>query len=192
MQKDVTVRKLKLQVQVTLDGYMAGPNDEMDWISTSWSDDVGPYITSIMESVDTILIGRNLAEGFIPAWESRPEGEPEEAIDWMNNTPKVVVSNTLTSSPWNNATIASGDLAAIVEGLKSSDGGDVITYGGARLAASLVEAGLVNDLHLIVNPTAIGTGKPVFGNGDGYGRFEVARVTPFSGGMYAVHLHPRT
>ncbi len=134
------MRRLKLQVQTTLDGYMAGPNGEMDWISTSWSEDVGEYIKSIMESVDTILMGRKLAEGFIPAWESRPEGEPEEAIDWMNNTPKVIVSNSLTSSPWTNATIASGELVDIVSRLKANDGGDLITYGGATLAASLVSS----------------------------------------------------
>jgi dihydrofolate reductase len=171
---------------------MAGPNNEMDWISTSWSDDVGPYISSIMESVDTILLGRNLAEGFIPAWESRPEGEPEEAIDWMNNTPKVVVSNTLDSSPWSNATVVRGNLVDIVGKLKTADGGDLITYGGATLAASLVEAGLVDELYVIVNPTAIGQGKPVYGRPEQYGQFEIARVTPFSGGMFAIHLRPRT
>jgi dihydrofolate reductase len=184
------VRTLKLQVQTSLDGYMAGPNNEMDWISTTWSEDVGPYINGIMESVDTIVLGRNLAEGFIPAWESRPEGEPEEAIDWMNNTPKVVISNTLSTSPWPNATLAKGNLVDIVSELKAGNGGDLITYGGATLAASLIEAGLVDDVHLIVNPTAIGNGKPVYGHPDIYRQFEVARVTPFSCGMFAIHLQP--
>jgi dihydrofolate reductase len=186
------VRKLKLQTQITLDGYMAGPNGEMDWMFFPWSDDTGAYINRIMTSVDTILLGRHLAEGFIPAWESRPEGEPEEAIDWMINTPKVVVSTTLTESPWKNATIANGNLVETVTELKAQSGGDIIAYGGGQLVGSLVEAGLVDELHLFVNPTAIGNGMPVFGKPDQYKTFLPVRTTPFESGMFAVHLEPRT
>ncbi len=104
------MRKFKLQVQTTIDGYMAGPQGEMDWMTFPWTDDVGTYVSALMESVDTIVLGRKLAEGFIPAWESGPPGEEQEAIDFMNNTPKVVISNSLTESPWKNATVAGGDL----------------------------------------------------------------------------------
>ena len=105
------MRKFKLQVQTTIDGYMAGPQGEMDWMTFPWTDDVGTYVSALMESVDTIVLGRKLAEGFIPAWESGPPGEEQEAIDFMNNTPKVVISNSLTESPWKNATVAGGDLS---------------------------------------------------------------------------------
>ncbi|MFI9405531.1 dihydrofolate reductase family protein [Nocardia sp. NPDC052316] len=95
------MRKLKLQVQTSADGYMGGPNGEMDWMTFPWTDDVGAYINNLMASVDTIVLGRNLAEGFIPVWANRTEadGEDQETIDWMNNTPKIVFSNTLTESP---------------------------------------------------------------------------------------------
>lgn len=184
------MRRLKLQTQITLDGYMAGPNGEMDWMFFPWSDDTGEYIRDLMESVDTIVLGRKLAEGFIPAWESRPEGEPEDSIDWMINSPKVVISRTLETSPWDNATIANGDIAESIPALKSQPGGDLIAYGGGELVASLVAADLIDELHLFVNPTAIGAGMPVFGTPNQYKAFRSVKTTPFASGMFAVHLEP--
>ena len=103
--------KLKLQVQTSVDGYMAGPSGEMDWMTVPWTDDMSAYVGALTEPVDCIVLGRRLAEGFIPAWASRPEGEDPASIDWMNETPKVVISNSLTESPWENAVVAGGDLA---------------------------------------------------------------------------------
>ncbi|MGW4846687.1 dihydrofolate reductase family protein [Nocardia brasiliensis] len=186
------MRKLKLQVQTTVDGYMAGPNGEMDWMTFPWTNDVGAYITKIMEPVDTIVLGRNLAEGFIPTWASRtPEdGEDQETIDWMNNTPKVVISNSLTASPWENATVAGGDLAKIITDLKSQPGGDLIVYGGGTLVSALLAEELIDEIHLFVNATAIGTGMPVFAPG-AYQRLRAVGATPFDCGIIALHFEPQ-
>jgi dihydrofolate reductase len=181
------VRRLVLQTQTTLDGFMAGPDGAMDWMTFPWSDDVGAYVDRLMEPVDTILLGRHLAEGFIPHWASEPADEPKESVDWMNRTPRVVVSRTLASSPWENATIV--DSLDAVRTLKDSDGGDLIAYGGGELVRSLLAAGLVDDAHLFVNPTATGGGMPVFPQGAST-RFRTAAVTPFRCGITAVHLQP--
>lgn len=200
------MRTLTLQVQVTLDGFMAGPAGEQDWMDMNWSDDVGEYVGSIMTGCDTILLGRVLAEGFIPAWAGMPD---QPGADFFNGTPRKVVSNTLETSPWENAEILSGDGAESVRALKAADGGTIIGYGGARLVSSLLRAGLVDDLHLFVNPVAIGAGMPVFGattpgsspdgppgsssdGPDAYLRYRTARVTPFDCGITAVHLQPAT
>ena len=61
------MRKLKLQVQTTVDGYMAGPNGEMDWTTVPWTDDISAYTDALTQPVDRIVLGRKLAEGFIPA-----------------------------------------------------------------------------------------------------------------------------
>ncbi|CAM4246797.1 dihydrofolate reductase family protein [Nocardia ninae] len=187
------MRKLKLQVQTTADGYMGGPNGEMDWMTFPWTDDVGTYIKNVMDSVDTIVLGRNLAEGFIPVWANRTEadGEDQETIDWMNNTPKIVFSDTLTESPWPNTIIASGDLTKTVTDLKSQPGGDLIVYGGATLAAALIAAELIDELHLFVNPTAIGTGLPVFAPGT-YQPLRTVAATPFDCGITALHYAPKS
>jgi RibD C-terminal domain len=117
------VRTFKLQVRTTVDGDMAGLNGEMDWLTTPWSDDLNASVDGLMESVDCIVLGRKLAEGFIPAWAAGPEGEDQASIDWMNKTPKVVISNTLTESPWENAVVVGGDLSETVNKLKGQPPG---------------------------------------------------------------------
>lgn len=183
------MRKLKLQVQTSVDGYMAGPNGEMDWLARPWTDDINTYINNLMKPVDTILLGRKLAEGFIPAWASGPEGEEQASIDWMNNTPKVVVSNSLRESPWEGVEIVGGDLARVLDEIKARPGGDIIVYGGGTLVSGLIAEGLIDDLHLFVNPTAIGTGLPVFPSGE-YQRLQLVEARSFACGMAAVHYRP--
>ncbi|EYR62971.1 deaminase [Actinotalea ferrariae CF5-4] len=181
------MRRLVLQTQTTLDGFMAGPGGEMDWMTFPWTDDVGTYIDGIMAPVDTIVLGRHLAEGFIPHWAAEPADEPKESVDWMNRTPRVVVSRTLTTSPWENATVV--DSLDAVRALKEAEGGDLIAYGGGELVRSLLAEGLVDDAHLFLNPTAIGTGMPVFPQGTRT-RLRTVGATTFACGITALHLQP--
>jgi dihydrofolate reductase len=185
------VRKFKLQVQTSIDGYMAGPSGEMDWMTVPWTDDASAYSDALHKSVDLIVLGRKLAEGFIPAWASEPEGETQESIDWMNNTPKVVISNTLKESPWENAVVAGGDLAGTVDGLKAQPGGDMIAYGGGTLVRDLIAKGLLDELHLFVNPAALGAGMPVFPRLDTSQHLRRVSAQPFDCGITALHLEPK-
>jgi dihydrofolate reductase len=185
------VRKLKLQVQTTADGYMGGPNGEMDWATVPWTDDLNAYVEALTEPVDCIVLGRKLAEGFIPAWAAGPEGEDQASIDWMNDTPKVVISNTLTESPWENAVVAGGDLAKTVNEHKAQPGGDMITYGGSTLASNLIAEGLLDELHLFVNPTAIGAGLPVFPELEGHQQLRLVTARPFDCGITSLHFEPK-
>lgn len=184
------MRRFKLQIQTSADGYMGGPNGEMDWLTGPWSDDMTAYSQTVHDGVDCIVLGRKLAEHFIPAWASRPEGETPESIDFMNNTPKVVASSTLTESPWENATVTGGDLAGTVNTLKSQSGGDIIAYGGSTLVQHLIAEGLLDDLHLYVNPTAIGAGLPVFPRG-AYQQLRLVTAKPFECGITAMHFQPK-
>ena len=185
------MRTLKLQVQVSTDGYMAGPDGGMDWMTMPWSDDLNAYVDSFTESVDTIVLGRRLAEGFIPAWEAGPEGEDQASIDWMNDTPKVVISDSLTESPWKNTVVAGGDLAATVNGLKDRPGGDLITYGGGTLVRGLLAADLVDELYLLVNPVALGSGMPVFPDTGSHRPLNLVEARSFECGIAALHYRPR-
>jgi dihydrofolate reductase len=185
------MRTFKLQVQTTVDGYMGGPNGEMDWATVPWTDDIKAYIDALAEPVDTIVLGRKLAEGFIPAWAAGPPDEDQASIDWMNNTPKVVISNSLSESPWDNATVAGGDLAETVNRLKAQPGGDMIAYGGSTLVSDLIANGLLDELHLFVNPTAIGAGLPVFPNRGAHQRLRLVGARPFECGITALHFEPR-
>jgi len=184
------MRRFKLQVQTSIDGYMAAPDGRPSGMDVPFTEDVYAYMDALAESVDCIVLGRKTAEGFIPGWASGQEDEPQALIDWINNTPKVVISNTLTTSPWENTVVAGGDIVETVNQLKAQAGGDLIAYGGGTLVSSVIANNLVDDLYLFVNPTAIGDGMPVFGHLDTSRRFRLDGAQPFDCGIVALHYQP--
>ena len=153
------MRKLKLQVQMTVDGFIAGPNDEMDWTLVNWDNEIKKYVGSITDSVDCIILGRKLAQGFIPHWAAHPD---EEGADIFNNTPKVVFTKTLASSEWDNTVLAKGDLVDEITKLKNQNGKDMIAYGGGTFVSSLIKENLIDEFHLFINPVALGSGMTIF------------------------------
>ncbi|HSZ87330.1 MAG TPA: dihydrofolate reductase family protein, partial [Puia sp.] len=161
------MRKLKLQVQISVDGFIGGPNGEMDWLTWSWNDDIKNYVTELTDSVDTILLGRKMAGGFIGHWSNvlaNPADESYPFAKKMIDKPKVVFTKTLDKSEWENTTLAKGELADEIKKLKSHPGKDIIVYGGAGFDSSLIKEKLVDEFHLFLNPAVIGEGLPIFKN----------------------------
>lgn len=165
------MRKLKLQMQTSLDGFVAGPNGELDWMTWDWDDELKNYVDDLHKPVDLILLGRKMTDGFIKAWESRlakPESsEEEEFARKMVETPKIVFTKTLEISDWDNTSLAKGDLAEEVNALKNQSGKDIIVYGGAGFVSSLIKENLIDEYNLFINPTAIGKGMTIFEKSDG-------------------------
>jgi dihydrofolate reductase len=98
-----TLRKLKLQVQMSIDGYISGPNGEMDWLVWNWDDKLKEYVNQLTESVDRILLGRKMTEGFISHWSDviTKSDNPDYAFaKKMIEIPKVVFTKTLNKSEW--------------------------------------------------------------------------------------------
>lgn len=187
------MRKLKLQVQMTVDGYMAGPNGEMDFLVWDWDDALKQYVTDLTEPVDCIVLGRKLAEGFIPHWAAvaaDAENPGVAAGRKFTDTPKVVFSRTLDTSPWANTVVASGDLASEIRRLKEQDGGDIIAYGGATFVSALVRAGLIDEFHLFINPAAIGSGKSIFSTLDHKEGLNLVQATAFDCGIVVLYYAP--
>ncbi len=187
------MRKLKLQVQMTVDGYMAGPNGEMDFMVWDWDEALKEYVNALTEPVDTIVLGRKLAEGFIPYWASvaADSNNPEQAAGKKyTETPKVVFTKTLDQSLWENTTLAKGDLSQEIEKLKTADGKDMIAYGGAAFVSSLLDQQLVDEIHLFINPKAIGHGLPVFKPAEGGQNLTLVNTTPFACGIVALQYAP--
>src|SRR5213076_2237499 len=108
---------------------------------------------------EALLLGRITYEGFAEAWPSRTG----DFADKFNTMPKYVVSSTLRDPAWNNTTVLSGDLADEVSKVRESANGDVYVHGSAQLAQALLERDLVDELHLMVFPVVLGTGKRFFG-----------------------------
>ncbi|OJW73586.1 MAG: deaminase [Candidatus Amoebophilus sp. 36-38] len=185
------MRKLKLQVQMSVDGFIAGTNYEMDWVTCPWTDDIKKYVVDITEPVDTILLGKNLAMGFIPHWASQAEGEDVWFVNKMNNSRRVVFSKSLVKLEWENVTLAKGELVEEVKKIKAQDGKDMIAYGGVNFASSLIKANLIDEFHLFVNPVAIGKGLSIFNGLDAKKNFKPVKTQTFDCGITVLNYLPQ-
>ncbi|MCB9077601.1 MAG: dihydrofolate reductase family protein [Anaerolineaceae bacterium] len=188
------MRKLKLQVQMTVDGYIAGPNGEMDWLVWNWDDELKNYVIDLTEPVDCIVLGRKLAEGFIPHWAgvaSNPESPDFAAGQKFTDTPKIVFTQTLDTSAWANTVLAKGDLVDEITKLKNQDGQDIIAYGGATFVADLIKHGLIDEYHLFINPAAIGNGMAIFKELDRKQNLSLVNATSFDCGIVVLHYKPK-
>src|SRR5262245_20994636 len=123
---------------------------------------MGPFINDGMSGVDALLFGRRTWQGMAAAWPGRA-GDPY--ADRMNSIKKYVVSRTLTEDDlnWNNTTLLPGDRAvADIAALRGEDGGDLLIWGSASLARTLLAEGLVDELNLMIEPILLGGGKGIF------------------------------
>lgn len=184
------MRKLKLQVQMTVDGYIAGTNGEMDWMTFNWDDELKQYVTALTEPIDCIILGRKLAEGFIPHWAAvaaNPDNPEVESGKIFTDTPKVVFTTTLDQSEWDNTVLAKGDLVDEVNNLKNQEGSDIIAYGGATFVSDLIKHGLIDEFHLFINPVAIGQGMAIFKELDSKQHLQLVKAIPFDCGIVVLN-----
>jgi dihydrofolate reductase len=159
----MTTRKLKLQVQMTIDGFVAGPEGQLDWMTRNLDEGVIARITQLTDTSDTILLGRKMTDGFIKYWEAvRPESPEYVFARRMVDTPKIVFSKTLTRVEGKNVRVESGDLVQALNQLKAQGGKDIVVYGGATFVSALIEHDLIDELNIFVNPVAIGRGMRIF------------------------------
>jgi dihydrofolate reductase len=169
---------------MTVDGYIAGPNGEMDWMVFNWDNELKKYVTEISESFDCIILGRKLAQGFIPHWASNPE---QEGADKFNSTKKIVFTKTIDKSEWDNTILAKGDLVDEITKLKNQDGKDIIVYGGSTFVSALIKKGLVDEFHLFINPTAIGSGLTIFNELDSRQNLTLIKSISFDCGIVVLN-----
>ncbi|MAT42904.1 MAG: deaminase [Anaerolineaceae bacterium] len=188
------MRKLKLQVQISVDGFMAGPNGEMDFLVWDWDEQLENYVTDLTNSIDTIILGRKLAEGFIPHWAAvaaNPDDPQFSAGQKFTDTHKVVFTKTLEQSPWANTVLAKSGLHEEVTKLKQQDGKDIIVYGGAEFVSGLIKQGLIDEYHLFINPTAIGTGLSLFNKITQYQPLTLKKSMAFECGIVVNCYNPK-
>ncbi|MBX7169817.1 MAG: dihydrofolate reductase family protein [Pyrinomonadaceae bacterium] len=183
--------KLKLQMQVSVDNFIAGPNGEMDWLVWDWDDNLKNYVAALNEPIDHIILGRKMAKGFIDAWAERVnDPEMAEFAHKMNDTPKTVFSKTLESINGKNTSVANGDLVDEIAKLKNENQ-EIIAYGGGNFVSSLIKNNLIDDYHLFVNPVAVGKGMTIFGSLDEKLNLNLIKATAFECGIVALHYQTK-
>jgi dihydrofolate reductase len=162
------MRKIIAAMQMSIDGFIEGPNGEVDWVDT-WED---PF--DLLSQIDTCILGGGMYPGYEHYWRSifaNPEsvspftgkvaskGEVEYAR-FADKTAHVVVSTTMETVAWNNTRIVR-DIAELRQ-MKQQPGKDMHAVGGATLVSSLMRAGMVDELRLVVRPIVLGGGKAMF------------------------------
>jgi dihydrofolate reductase len=187
------MRKLKLEMQVSVDGYTAAADGGVDWMLWPWSDtwpwdaELRALHDGLTASADCILLsGRMAEEGFCNHWERvagdvrNPQSGFARAI---TATRKVVATRTIPTSRWRNTELLRGDLVDALTRLKQEPGRDILAYGGPTLASALIDARLVDEAYLFVNPVVLGQGRPMFKDLHGHARLKARRATCFPCGM---------
>jgi len=165
--KTYKMRKLKLQMNMTVDGFVGGTNGEQNWLEPNQDDEFkNHYQKDIIDSVDTLLMGRKMTEVFILYWENIVNNQPGNTgflfAQKLVNIPKIVFSKTITTVAGKNIRVENGDLVTIINNLKNKSGKDILVYGGDSFVSSLIQHDLVDEFYLLVNPVEIGNGQQTF------------------------------
>ncbi|GAA3952371.1 dihydrofolate reductase family protein [Actinomadura viridis] len=152
------MRKIVSGLFISLDGVVEAPDQ---WHFPYFDEEMGEVVQGLMDGSDAMLLGRRTYEEFASFWPT----STDEGAEHMNGTPKYVVSNTLTSAEWQNTTLISGDVNKELARLKEQPGGNLGVTGSGTLVRSLLRDGLLDELHLLMHPIAVGTGKRLFDDG---------------------------
>ena len=161
------MRKLVVTSWMTLDGFVAGPNNEMDWVGRFYDEAMGEYETELVRGGDTLLLGRITYDSFAGSWPSVPDrdgvSEPERQYALLLNAMrKVVISRTITDPTWEHTDVLTDVRREDIEKLKAEAGRDIIVYGSASVVGQLTDLGLVDEYQLLTYPVVLGNGKPLF------------------------------
>ena len=157
------MRKLKLQVQISVDGYSIDAEGQLDWMTFQWDDKLKDFVSQLTDSCDAILLGKNMTTEFVNGWESVQPGNPEyDFAQRMVNYPKFIFSKTLDKPIGKNASLVKGNLAEEIAKIKNQSGKDIIVYGGPSFVSSLIQSGHIDEFYFFVNPIMIGDGRRIF------------------------------
>jgi dihydrofolate reductase len=188
------MRKLIVSEFVSLDGVMQAPggkDEDRDggfehggWTVPYWHDDIGKTFFELITQCDAILLGRRTYVTHAEAFEPMPAGDPFG--DALNAPKKYVVSRTLTKPTWRNTTIIRDDVIESVKRLKAEPGKNIFTDGSSQLVHALLEHDLVDELHLLLYPLSLGSGKRVLPSGLNT-NFTLLSAKPYPSGVVGLH-----
>jgi dihydrofolate reductase len=188
------MRKLIVSEFVSLDGVIQAPghpDEDRDggfehggWTGPYWHDDIGATFFAFMQEADAFLLGRKTYDGHAAAFEPMPAGDPFG--DVMNAPKKYVVSKTLKTPTWRDTTIIRDNVVAAVQALKKEKGKNILVDGSSQLCRTLFENDLVDELHLLVYPVTLGSGKRVIPEGFS-AKFTLKSAHPYPTGVVGLH-----
>ena len=188
------MRNIIAALQISVDGFVEGPNGEMDWVTKN-DEDIWREVFATLANVDTLVLGRVMYPGFEQYWLSvlanpnsvlpfsgkRPTEAEIKYARWADHANRIVVSRTLDKVEWQGTQILR-DLDAIRR-LKDEPGQDIHVVGGATLVSALMNAGLIDEISLLVNPIVLGGGKALFKDVKDRHGLKLLAARPLNSGM---------
>jgi dihydrofolate reductase len=186
------VRKLIVSMNVTLDGFMSGPDCELDWHFKYWNSEMEDELCTELAKADTIILGRITYNAMAKYWPLKLAdplcwGEGFAFANMMNNYKKIVFSRNYFLPEWNNSKLIKGNLKDEIRILKEMPGKNIIVYGSGKLVSTLIKANLPDEYQLWLHPVVLIKGKPLFKNPQG--RFDLKLIggKSFSSGVMLLH-----
>jgi dihydrofolate reductase len=179
------VRKVTAVELVSLDGVMEAPEE---WAFSYSNDEMEAANAKGMADSDAMLLGRVTYEQMASFWPEQPGGTP--MVDYINSVQKLVVSTTLEEAGWNNSTLIKDDVTEKISNLKRQPGKDITIIGSAILVRSLLKAGLLDELRLMVHPVVLGGGKRLFEDEGEQEILELVSSEAFETGVVSLAYRP--
>ncbi len=185
-------RKLTYGMNLSLDGYVAAPGDDLGWSRPS--DELFQWWLDEERAISLLLYGRRLWQTMSSHWptgDQQPGATPAQ-IDFARNwrdTPKVVFSSTISEVDWNTRLVA-GDAVEEITRLKTEDGG-TMRVGGATLAGAAMRAGLVDEYTVVTHPVLVGGGRPFFAAVPSWVDLDLVETRTFAGGVVLTRYEAR-
>jgi dihydrofolate reductase len=186
------MRKVIFSIPITLDGFIEGPHRELDWVIAD--DDLHNYYARMLMNAGMIFYGRVTYELMASYWPTASNDPtiPESMLNFanaLNPLPKIVFSKTLQHVGW-NTTVMKAVIPEEINKMKSKPGGDIILGGGAWLAQTFIQNGLVDEIQLMVQPVVIGAGKALFKGMDRELKLNFKWSQTFQSGTVALCYQP--
>ena len=183
------MRKVILLMHVTLDGFVAGPNDEMDWIG--YDNELETYVHALHATTDAAIYGRRTYEGMQSYWPtvlSNPASSESEKnhARWYENATKIIVSRTLESDETVKRVVIGDNIAAEMAKIKQQPGKDLWLIGSPIVAQIFMQHDLIDEYWLNINPVILGSGKPLFGSLKDKLGLKLISSRTFAGGVVAL------
>jgi dihydrofolate reductase len=183
------MRKIISFLVATVDGYYEGPNQEFDWPVVD--EEFNQFAVQQLDEVDTLVFGRVTYQGMAGYWPTAAAQENDPMVaERMNSISKIVVSRTLDTAEWANTRLLKDDVVEEMTKLKQQPGKDIAIFGSSDLTVSLLRAGLIDELRIMVNPVVLGDGKSLFRTAGDRISLKLLRTRPFSSGNVLLSYQP--
>lgn len=189
------MRKIILSMQTSLDGYVEGDNGDMSWLNT---DDAALWIDvfEMLKTVDTALLGRGMYEGYRDHWKNcltDPKCSADELkyAKWADKTEHMLVSKTIKDPQWDNTKIITGPVVEEVKKLKAQKGGDIYVVGGATMARTVIDAGLVDEYRITMMSYIAKGGKSMYNPLEKTRNLQLMSVKTLGGNALVLHYRER-